>query len=148
MKLKAAHILIPVAGLVVAGLLLSKKASGYLNYYIKKLAVSFSGFTPLLKIDVAVQNPSNEQFVITSIAGDVKADGSVIGSGSLFQQVVIAPNSESVLPVVVRLSPLAVVSDLINIITKQSGIPMTVGFDGYVNANGFVTPIDLVYNVT
>jgi late embryogenesis abundant protein len=148
LRLKPAHILIPVAGAVALGLLMTKKASGALNYFVSKVAVSFDGFTPVLRLDIAIQNPTNSQFVVKSIAGDVLANDSVIGNASMFQTLVVPPNAQTIMPVYVRLSPLAIVSDLVSIITKGSGIPQTIKFKGYVNANDFVTDLSLSYNIT
>lgn len=147
MALRTSQLLLPVAGLLVIGLLLQKKAAAALHYFIKGVAISFEGITPVLRIDVMVQNPSNQSFTVRSIVGSLFADGSKIGDASLFQTVTIAPNSQSVLPVQVRLSPLAIVSDLVSLIMKGSGIPKTIVFNGYVNANEMVTDVNMTYSI-
>lgn len=147
MRLKPAQILLPVAGLLVVGLLLQKKAAGALNYFINKVAIAFEGITPVLRLDIVIQNPSNEGFVVRSITGDITSNGSVIGNASMFQTITISPNSQTLMPVFVRLSPLAVVSDLVSLITKGSGIPQTITFKGYVNANEIVSDINMTYKI-
>lgn len=147
LAVKAAHILLPVAGIVAIGLLMTKKAAGTLTYYIKKVSLNFEGITPIIRLDIGIQNPSNSQFVVRSIAGDVLANNTVIGNASAFQTIVVSPNSEATLPLYIRLSALAIVSDLVSIITKGSGIPQTLSFKGYVNANDFVTDLNLSYKI-
>ncbi len=148
LALKGSQILLPLAGLLALGLLLLKKAAGSLNYFIRGVAIAFEGITPVLRLDIVVQNPSNQTFVVRSITGDVSVDSSVVGNASMFQTVTIAGNAQAVLPVQVRLSPLAIVSDLVSIITKGSGIPKTIVFKGYVNANEVVNDIDLTYKIS
>ena len=147
LKLKPAYILLPVAAFIAISLFAQKTAAGFLNYLIKSVAISFEGITPVLKIDVMVQNPSNQQFVIRSISGDALANDQVIGTFSMFQQVIISPNSQIALPVIVRLNPLAIVSDLVTLILRGSGISQVIKLKGYVNANNIVAPLELSYKV-
>lgn len=122
------------------------KAAKTLNYFIQGIALAFDGFIPLLRLDIAVQNPSNEQFVIKSISGTAWLGDTNAGNFSMFQTVVIAPNAQNVVPVVVRLNPSGIVSDLIRLIQK-GGYQMDLRIKGYVNANGFVNELDLDYKV-
>ena len=147
MALKPSQLLVPVAGLLVIGLLLQKKAAGALNFLIKNVAIAFEGITPVLRLDILVQNPSNQSFTFRSIVGGLYVDGSKVGDASMFQTITISPNSQQVLPVQVRLSALAIVSDLVSIITKGSGIPKSIRFSGYVNANEIVSAIDMTYQI-
>lgn len=147
MALKPSQLLLPVAGLLAIGLLLQKKAAAALHYFIKGVAISFEGITPVLRIDIMVQNPSNQSFTVRSIVGSLFVDGDKVGDASMFQTVTIAPNSQAVMPVQVRLSPLAIVSDLVSLITKGSGIPKTLTFNGYVNANEIVNDVNMTYSI-
>ena len=56
----------------------------------------------------------------------------------------IAPASESDYPLKVRLSLLGVVSDIAQLF-QSGGVSKTINFQGYVNANGVVAPINLSY---
>lgn len=147
-KLKPSHLILPIVGLVAAGLLLMKKGAATLGYYIQKVGISIDGFTPILRLDVGVQNPSNQSFTIRSIAGSVTVDGQPVGTVSMFETIVVAPVSQAIIPVYIRLSPLAIVSDLVSIITKGSGIPKTIVFNGYVNVNELVDDVQLTYKLS
>lgn len=136
-----------LAGLVAWGLLAAKRASGALNYYVSKVALSFEGVTPVLRLDITTQNPSNHSFIIKSIAGDLLVDGQKVGNASVFQTITIPETSVQIIPVYVRLSPLAVVSDLVRIITQGSGIPKEISFKGFINVNDIVADLDLTYKI-
>lgn len=122
------------------------RAAKTLNYFIQGIALAWDGFTPLLKLNIAVQNPSNEQFVIRSISGSAWLGDTNAGNFSMFQTVVIAPNAHSVVPIVVRLNASGIVSDLIRLIQK-GGYQMDLRIKGFVNANGFVNELNLDYKV-
>lgn len=150
MPLKASHVIFGVGALVLVGLLAAKRAAGFLSYYINKVGIRFEGFpipAPILKLDVVAQNPSNELFVIRSIAGDAFIDNSKIGSVSMFQTINIPPNATATIPVEIRLSLTAVVSDLVNLIQSGSGIPKTIQLKGYVNANAVTSDLNLNYQI-
>ena len=70
-----------------------------------------------------------------------------IGTFAMFEQIIINPNAQALLPLIVRLSPLAIVSDLITLITRGSGIPQTIKLEGVVNANNIVSELNLSYKI-
>lgn len=147
-RFKPAHILLPLGVLVGLGLFAQKVASGFLNYFIKALAVSFDGFTPLLRVTVAVQNPSNQQFIIRSIVGNIFINETKAGNVSMFETITINPNTQTELPVVVRLDQIPAVSDLLVLIQRQSGNPQEIKLVALINANGLVNGITMTYKLT
>ena len=66
----------------------------------------------------------------------------------MFQTVTIAPNTQTTLDLIVRLNPVAIVSDLVMIITRGSGNPQVIKLQAFVNANGFVAPLALEYKIS
>lgn len=120
-----------------------KKSAGLLNYYLTGLSVAFDGVTPLLKFQLVVQNVSNEYYQVNSVVADVYADGTNIGNLSSFTTVKIPPASAAAVPVVVRLRLLAIVDDLVSLIQQKSGIPKKLEIKGYINASGFVAPLEI-----
>lgn len=147
MRLTAKQILLPIAGLLAIGLFAQSKAAKFLNFFIKGAALAWDAATPVLKLDVAVQNPSNQQFVVRSISGTAYLRDATAGTFSMFQTVVINPNSEAVIPLYVRLNPSGIVSDLIRMM-QVGGSGITVRLQGHVNANGFVNELSLNYKIT
>lgn len=142
-------------GLIIAGIVgiaawfayAKKESAAILNYYLKGLSIDFDGITPILNINVVVQNPSNEFYQVNSIVADVFADDELIGNLSTFTTVKIPPTSEVTIPVKVRLKLLGIVTDIIDLIKNKSGIPKTLIFEGIINASGFVLPFNYAYNI-
>lgn len=105
------------------------------------------GFTPILRVNIGIQNPSNQQFVVRSIVGQLQANGENIGNVSTFQATVINPNSEAILPVYVRLNPIGIVTDIIALIQGGGGISQTIRLKGTANVNNTLAPIDVTYKI-
>ncbi len=136
-----------VAG--VAGLYLwnLRNAASNLNYFPGDITgFSLSGFSPVITADLIVQNTSNVEFTINSLAGNVLSDGTIIGNLSNFTPVRIPANSQGVLPLTFTLQPLGVVNDIISIITGGSGQRNFV-LQGSVNANGIQQTLSVPYKV-
>lgn len=139
--------LLPVGLLIALGLFAQKRASGFLSYYIKSLALAFDGMTPVVKVNLVIQNPSNEQFVVRSLVATLFANGEAVGNVSAFTTITVNPNSQQILPVYVRLNTLSIVSDIVTLFQNNSGIQMTLNLKGVVNANSIVAPIDVSYKI-
>lgn len=147
MKINPRAILLPIAALTAVMLYAQKRASGFLTFYIQGIALAFEGITPILRLNVAVQNPTNEQFVVRSLTGQVFANDEVIGNLSSFVTVYVNPNTQVILPVYVRLNVISIVSDLITLIQNGGGMSQTIKVTGNVNANSIVSPINLTYKI-
>ena len=146
MQLQAKHLLLPIGCLLAIGLFAQGKAAGMLSYIVKSAGLSFEGVTPVLKLNVTVQNPSNQQFVIRSITGEATIDGDTVGNFYMFQTVAVYPNSEQIVPLYVRLNSTAIVSDLVRLI-QLGGNSLEVRMKGFINVNGFVSDLNLNYKV-
>jgi LEA14-like dessication related protein len=147
MPSKINKLLIIGAAVAAYFLYVQKQAIGLLNYVIGSVALSFNGLTPVLKINVLIQNVSNQSFTVTSFVGNVNVAGSSIGSMSSFTEVVIPPASQVTYPVYATLNLLGAVSDLVNLIQSGSGTSTTITLKGFVNANGIVAPVSLDYKI-
>lgn len=129
-----------------------KKAIGLLNYFIAGIAIAFDGFTPVLRVSVGIQNPSNEDFQIRSFVGNlftIDADGTKvkIGNVSAFDTLYIRAASQATYPVYVRMNVIPIVTDLVNAIMQGSGFSREIKLEGTVNASGIVAPISLNYQI-
>lgn len=136
-----------IAALVATTLFAQKRAAGYLQFFVQGVAVAFDGITPVLKVNLAIQNPSNQRFVIKSLVAELTANGSTIGNVSSFQTVNVAPNSQMILPILIRLSLLAVAMDIVNLIQTRSGVSQQIKLKGAVNANDMLIPLELDYKI-
>jgi len=141
---EAVAIVAGIAGLYLWNL---RNAASNLTYFPGDITgFSLSGFSPVITADLVVQNTSNVDFTINSLAGNVLSDGTIIGNLSNFTPVRILANSQGVIPLTFTLQTLGVVSEIIAIITGGSGQKNLV-LQGSVNANGIQQAIAVPYKV-
>lgn len=129
-------------------------AANKLQFFVSKVAVRFSGITPILDIILGVQNPTNETLRIGSIIGDLYINGDFAANVSGFQLTDIKGLGVSYFPISARLSVSGVVSQVLSIINSissgggiQSLINQTISFKGYVNAEGLTIPLNFQYKI-
>jgi len=106
----------------------------------------FDGATPVLRVNLIVQNTNNVSFTVASIAATVSANGSMIGIVSNFTPVVIPGNSQAAIPLTLTLQPIALVNSIIGIVTGGAG-QQDIVIKGSLNADGIQAPIDLTYKL-
>lgn len=145
--MKAKNLIIPVLAVAAYFVYTQKKAIGLLNYYIKNVGLSFDGSTPLLLLNIGIQNPSNAQFVVNDFVGNISANGNNVGTIYSFTKLIVPPASQVVYPVIVRMNLISIVSDIINVIQTGSGISQNIVLTGVVNASGIVAPVTLNYKI-
>jgi LEA14-like dessication related protein len=107
---------------------------------------SLNGISPVVYVDLIVQNTNNVSFTINSLSGSVLTDSSNIGNISNFTPVLVPGNSQGVIPLTLVLQPIGIVSEIISIITGGVG-SKTLRIKGTVNANGIQSPFDVPYKV-
>lgn len=107
---------------------------------------SIQGFSPEITAELIVQNTNNISFYVTSLAASVTSNGTLIGNVSNFTPVTIAGNSQTTIPLLLILQPLALTNNIIGIITGGSG-STEIKISGQLNADGIQAPIDLVYKI-
>jgi len=146
--MKAGNLLFGSALLFVGyNLFQEKKNAKYLNFYPSNVEnIGFDGLTPTATIGIVAQNPSNSQFVIRAITGNLTSNGYLIGNFSQFLDQIIQPTSSSVIYIDVRLSLLSVVNDLIKAFSTGS-FSQQMEFKGTVNVDGFIQTLDINYKV-
>lgn len=124
-----------------------KKAISLLNYYVHGVDVDFDGLSPIMEIDIGIQNPSNTSFYIRDFIGNITANGFTIGNMSSFIPKEVPAASQVIYPVRVRLNLIGIVEDIVKLIQAKSGISQTIVVNGFVNASGIVAPINLSYKI-
>lgn len=136
------------AGGILAYALYSKgRALTTLNFYPASVRdISFDGVTPVMKIGIAIQNTSGQNMVLRSFAGNVYANGYLIGNVSNFIPVAIRPNGQTLLTVNTRLSILGIVQDIIAAF-RGEGIRQTFELDARANVDNYQLPIKIKYSV-
>ncbi len=130
-----------------------KGTADKLQFYVHKVAVRFSGLTPILDIILGVQNPTGEALRIGSIVGDLYINGSYVAAIAGYTMTDIKALSASYFPISARLSVFGVVSqamDIVKAITAggiSSLVNQVLAFKGFVNAEGLTIPLDFSYKV-
>lgn len=113
-----------------------------LQFYVQDVDADFQDGAPIIRLNIAVQNPTNEAFVIDSVVGTLTANGQPIGQVSSYAQVPIPPVHASSYPVSVRISLVGMALSVYNLISQGIGTSQNIGFTGAINASGIVAPVD------
>ncbi len=115
----------------------------------KKLLFNFSGVrpkgkltNPILEIQIAAQNPTNQRATINSISGTLYLDGKQISNISSFTQQMILPNSETILTIEARPGLLGIVNIISDVFGRNKSKNYTFRFSGSANVDNIVVPID------
>lgn len=108
------------------------------------ISMSFEGSLPVARINLLVQNTSNVSLQLNSFAANVYANNTYVGNVSGFTPVMIAANSEGLIPVDVKFNPLGIVQDIIRAFQTKS-FAQNIELRGSVNAEGVQVPIDLTF---
>lgn len=107
---------------------------------------TLSGFSPEITAELVVQNTNNISFTVASIAASVSSNGTLIGNVSNFTPTEIPGNAQAVIPLTIQLQPIALVNNIIGILTGGVGNTEIV-VNGSLNANGIQAPIALTYKI-
>jgi hypothetical protein len=117
-----------------------------LNFYVYGAGLTFDGIVPVLHLDVAIQNPDENSFVIKSIAGQLSSNGYPIGNVSAFTQATVPPLGQIVYPIYIRLSLISIVSDIVHVFTG-GGVQQKVEFNGTTRIDNLTAPLSFEYTI-
>lgn len=140
---------VALGALALIGIALYSKARAAGSLIFRPGRVSniyFDGSSPVIELTVLVQNTSSSGFVLESIAGNILSDNYIIGNFSNFQPIDINSNSETAIPLKIRLGVVGIVQDLISAFT--SGVyTRRIRLQGFVNAGFVRAPIDVPFEI-
>ena len=123
------------------------QASGTLNFYPASVKnIRFDGITPVVTLGLAIQNPSNQRFTIKSFAGNLYANDILIGNVSSYVNTIVAPNSQTVYDLNIRLSILGIVNDIIEAF-QGNGLRQELELQAWINVDSFVVPVNIKYSI-
>lgn len=125
---------------------LSKAASNLIYFPGNITGFQLDGISPIIYVDLIVQNTNNVSFTINSLAGNVLSNNTVIGNIKNFTPVEVAGNSQTAVPLTLVLQPIAIVGEIISVLTGSTG-ERNLQVHGTVNANGIQAGFDLIYNI-
>lgn len=110
------------------------------NFVLRGLRPGGTLFSPVINVDFAVQNPTNQQVTVKSVTGSVSVNGEYLANVSAFGDQVIQPNSESMLRLSARPSAIGVFNSIRELLTSPVG-QVNASFTGSANVDGLVIPI-------
>lgn len=138
-----------VAILAVFGLVAftQGRAASNLQFFPGRVTgFSIDGINPIATAELLIQNTSNVEFTINSLAASVYSSGTLIGNISDFTPDIVGPNTQYVYPVTIRFLSLSIIDQLINAFETGS-IKRDLSIEGSVNANGQQWPLKLTYTI-
>src|ERR1700754_2760503 len=123
------------------------RAAGNLIFFPGNITgLTLSGLSPVVTAELVAQNTNNVSFQINSIAASVSSNGTLIGNVSNFSPITIPGNGQIAIPLTLVLQPIALVNNIIGILTGGSG-GAVLSIDGSLNADGIQAPISLKYKI-
>ncbi len=125
---------------------LSKAATNLIYFPGNITGFRLDGISPVILVDLIIENTNNASFTINSLAGTVMSNDTVIGNITNFSPIEVAGNSQAAIPLTLTLQPIALVGDIISIITGGIG-KRDLKVHGTVNANGIQAAFDLNYKI-
>jgi hypothetical protein len=146
-------ILIGLSAFIAVKLFGKTRAADKLDFFPKKVSLRLEFLTPVLDFIVGIQNPTNQDFTVSSIVGQLFINKSFVANVSGYQHTVIRSLSEAEFPISARLSlsgASAEISTIINSITTAGLSTLrnaTATFKGTVTAEGFTIPLQFTYKL-
>ena len=143
---------IQTAALIAAGVfaysLFSKASAGNALVWFPKgiRAITFSGGSPVIELNLGVGNPTNQSFTLKALAGNLFTNGTYIGYISTYNSITMQPASEAIIPIKIKLSPLGIVSELLDDI-QSGGWKQKLALEMRANVDNLVIPVKLNYTI-
>lgn len=104
--------------------------------------VDIVGTVPFIYFTVYVQNTASTGVTVDSFAGNIWANGQLIGNISNFSPVYLAPNQQTSVPITAQLGFLGIVNEIISAFTTNSS-RQQIEVKGYANGAGFQVPLNI-----
>lgn len=123
------------------------RALGTMNFYPDKVRqMEFDGATPVIQLGILAQNTSNQNLVVRSFAGNLYSNDFLIGNVSSFVPFQVAPNSQTLLILNVRLSLIGIVNDIIRAWTEKN-FTQNIQVRAYANIDNYQVPVNLSFKI-
>lgn len=150
---KAKYLLVGLATYVGIRFFSKKIAAEKLNYFVQKVSLRFSGFTPILDVVLAIQNPTGTVLNVGSIVGELFVNDNYIANISGYQLTQIKPMGATLFPLSARLSISGLIGEAKDIVDAISTgntnilLNQSLRFNGNVYAEGVTMPLKFTYKV-
>lgn len=134
-------------GFAVYELFFKGKALQNLTFFPQAVqSVDMSGANPVLNLGILVQNTSSSQLTLYGLAGNLTANGTLVGNLSSFTPTIIPPTSQTVVYVQIRLALLGIVNDIIRAI-QYGNFQQDLVLNGSANVDSYQIPLDLTFKI-
>jgi hypothetical protein len=133
-----------IAGAFAAWYLFSRANTiGSLNFVPIGMSVTGGG----VSVAIQVQNPTNNNLLLSSFSGNLAIGGSNVGNVSDFTPTTIAANSASQINLLILPNAFAIAADVINNVTGNEGSgSIQAQLTGTANVNGVPVPVNLPFS--
>lgn len=141
-------LLIAAAGLGVMLLLGKGLGASTLGFSFRSVyGLSMSGLNFILKLEFTISNPSNTNFDVKGISGNISVNGSVLGNVADYTRRVISARSAQNVIIPFTISVAGLGSVLMERIKGNTSQVLTVSFDGFVNESNNVVPVHTKFSL-
>ncbi len=142
-----ATVIVGAAALLVYALKKTYSATA-LNFYPSDvISASMDGMTPTVRIRIAVQNPTTDNFTMKSFVANVYANDAVIGNVYTYIGKVIEPLSTSFFDVTLRLSLIGIATDVYQAIVNHTGFTQQIKMVAHTLVDSILLPVTLDYKI-
>lgn len=111
------------------------------TFFLRRVRPVITLTGPMVNVELAVQNPTNQQATLKSITGALSINGKAIANLAAFGDQKINANSESLIKLTARPSALGVFQTVKELFTSAPGT-ISANFTGSANVDGIVIPIN------
>lgn len=134
-----------VAGVGLLGFVMWSKYRAISNLVFSPGSITgmdLIGGVPFIYFTVFVQNTASTGVQVDSFAGNIWANGQLIGNVSNFQPIYIPPNSQTIVPVTAQLGLFGIVNTIVDAF-QNGNIKQSINVTGYANGVNIQVPINI-----
>lgn len=136
-------------GAVILGLyeVYRLKAAGSLVFFPGSVSdIGFEGVSPVITFTLLAQNTSSVPVMVDSLAGNMFANGTLIGNMSSFTPTTVPGNGQAYIPVKASLMVIGIVNDIVKAFTSKNTTQI-IDVEGNVNVQGAQIPLSIPLSI-
>ncbi len=119
-----------------------------LNFYPSQiLSADLDNTTPIIRVRVAIQNPTTDSFIMRSFVANLYANNSLIGNTYSYFEKQIAPLATTFVDISLRLSLIGIATDLYQAIVNHTGFSQQIKLMAHVLVDKILIPATLEYKI-
>ena len=130
-----------VGGVAVWYILSKTMLAKKVNLVLKDVRPGGKVLSPEINIDIAVQNPSNQQATLKSVTGNLYINDKFVANFTSFGDQLISPRAESIITIKAKPGLVGAYNTIKTLLTDRTG-NLTASFNGSANVDGILIPIN------